>query len=89
MNTVKCGINNCPSVFTTEEPVSPDVRYICKRHNKTEQKVFFQTHQFDKDLKRAGKPIGTTHIQRQGEVEDSDETREIWSELQEITKEKK
>lgn len=29
-------------------------------------KIKFQPHQFDKDLRRAGKPVGTSHIANQG-----------------------
>jgi hypothetical protein len=53
------------------------------------QEVFFQEHQFDKDLKRGVHPVGTTHIKRQGsEVEDSPEAHELWGSIQETTKEK-
>ncbi len=66
MNTVKCGIGDCPSVFQTEEAVSPNARFVCKLHNKTEQKLFFQEDQFDKGLRIAKKPQGTSHINNQG-----------------------
>jgi hypothetical protein len=76
MNTVKCGIGECPSVFQTEEPLSPNARYVCKLHKPTEQKVSFQENQFDKDLKRGAKPVGTTHIANQAsEVIDADTSR--------------
>jgi hypothetical protein len=66
LTVIKCGIGDCPSVFKTEEAVAPNVKYACKRHTETEQRVFFQDHQFDKDLKHGVKPIGTTHIKHQG-----------------------
>jgi len=62
MNTLKCSIGECPSVFQTEEPIHPNARYVCRLHNKTEQKVFFQKNQFDKGLKQGRAPIGTAHI---------------------------
>ena len=66
MNTVKCGIGDCPSVFQTDEAVSPNARYTCKLHTKVEQTVFFQDTQFDKGLKFSRKPQGTSHIKNQG-----------------------
>jgi hypothetical protein len=89
MNTVKCGVGECPSVFQTEEPLSPNARYICKLHTEAEQRVFFQENSFDKELSRAGKPIGTSHIQRQGWMPPSEEEMERWSEIQAASKEKK
>ena len=64
MNSIKCGIGECPSEFQTEEALSPNARYVCKLHTPTEQKVFFQEHQFDNNpiMNTAGSPIGTTHI---------------------------
>jgi hypothetical protein len=89
MNVIKCGIKDCPSIFQTEEAVSPKARYACKLHGEAEQKVFFQEHAFDKDLARSGKPIGTSHIQRQGWTPFSNGETEIWAKIQEATKEKK
>ncbi len=67
MNTVKCGVEECPSVFQTEEPLSPNAKYICKHHTSVDQKVHFQWHQFDRNMNRAGTPVGTSHIpHRQG-----------------------
>ena len=80
MNTIKCGIDKCPSVFQTEMAVSPKATYVCKLHSKTEQEVFFQEHQYDKDLRRAARPIHTSHIHRQGEGIDSEEALELWRE---------
>ena len=37
MNTIKCKIDECSSVFTTEEAVSPNAQYICKNHNRAIQ----------------------------------------------------
>jgi hypothetical protein len=66
MNTLKCGIGDCPSVFETEDALSPKARYVCKLHSQIEQRIFFQEHQFDKDLRIAKSPQGTSHIPRQG-----------------------
>jgi hypothetical protein len=60
-----------------------------KQHESEEPHIFFQNHQFDKDLKRATHPAGTAHIKRQGEIEDTDREREIWGSIQKTTKEKK
>lgn len=89
MNQVKCGVGECPSVFKTEEPLSPNVRYVCRLHTKVEQRVFFQESQFDKSLARAGKPTGTAHIQRQGWSPFIPAEAENWSQAQESSKEKK
>lgn len=76
MTTLKCSVGECPSVFQTEEPLSPNARYICKIHTPTKKKVSFQENQFDKDLKRGAKPIGTTHVANQAsEVVDADTSR--------------
>ena len=66
MNTIKCGIDKCPSVFQTEMPLSPNATYVCKLHSKTEQEAFFQENQFDRNLKRAAHAQGTSHISHQG-----------------------
>lgn len=66
MNTLKCGIKDCPSVFQTEEPIHPNARYVCSLHNKAEQTVFFQKHQFDRGLKQGKSPMGTGHVHNQG-----------------------
>ena len=66
MNILKCSIEGCDSIFQTEESLHPEAKYICKLHNKTEQKVFFQEYQLDKQLRRASRPIGTEHIHNQG-----------------------
>jgi hypothetical protein len=90
MATIKCAGEGCPATIQTPEELSPNARYTCREHTKrNEDKVRFQTHQFDKGLKRSAHPVGTTHIKRQGEVEDTDVEREIWGEIQELTKEKK
>jgi hypothetical protein len=47
---------------------------------------YFQEYQFDKDLRRAGKPIGTNHIERQGQQKDTDEEQEIWASIQELSR---
>lgn len=41
--------------------------------------VHFQDHQFDKDLRRSGKPEGTDHIANQGsDVATSDELQKMY-----------
>lgn len=67
MNIVKCGVGECPSVFKSEEPLSPSVRYVCKLHDASEQRVFFQEYQFDKNMSYGAGPIGTTHIPYQAD----------------------
>lgn len=91
LNVVKCGIGDCSSVFKTEEAVSPNVRYVCKNHSEVEQRVFFQDHQFDENLKRGIKPIGTAHIKRQGNehLEQDKPLHPVWGLIQESIKEKK
>ena len=37
MNEIKCSIEGCLEVFRTTEPVSKDVRFICKNHPKEVQ----------------------------------------------------
>ncbi len=89
MTTIKCSVEGCLLEFYSREPLSPNAKFLCREHTpKNEDKSRFQSHQFDKGLKRAAHPIGTTHIKRQGELEDSDEDREIWSKIQAVTKEK-
>lgn len=65
MNKIRCSIGDCPSVFETEEAVSPKIQYICRLHPKKEQDTYFQENQFDKDMKRGSKPMGTQHIKNQ------------------------
>ncbi len=80
VNAIKCGIGDCPSVFQTEEALSPNARYVCRLHSKTEQTVFFQDAQFDKGLKMAKKPQGTTHIKNQGsEIMTAEDVDLAWS----------
>lgn len=66
MNEVKCKIKGCKEVFRTEQPVSAKARFICKNHPRSvqlkavgrsvkktdsnDEKVKFQTHQFDREL---------------------------------------
>lgn len=66
LTRVKCSIGDCPSVFETNEAVSPKIRYVCKLHTESQQREFFQQNQFDKDLRMARSPIGTSHIPHQG-----------------------
>lgn len=89
MNELKCRVENCQSVFQTEDQFAPGAKYTCRNHMpKIKQDVFFQRRQFDKDLKQGRKPAGTSHVQRQGEVEDPEWKRVAWATLQEETKQK-
>ena len=66
MTTIKCSGEGCVAVFETSEPVSPNAKYTCKVHTpKSKDKARFQSHQFERDLSRAGKPLGTNHIPHQ------------------------
>ena len=79
MNTVKCCVGECPSTFQTEVALSPNAKYVCKLHTKREQEAFFQIDQFDKDLRRGRKPMGTSHVANQGsEVLTSEEVEAIY-----------
>ena len=90
MNQLKCNKEGCEEVFSTQEPLHSSATFTCRHHTtKSSQRVFFQECQFDKDLKSSRKPMGTTHVARQGEVEDTDFQRELWSSLKEVSKEKK
>ena len=63
MNTIKCSGKNCMATFDTFEPLHRDAKYTCREHTaKGSDKVRFQASQFDKELSRAGTPIGTAHI---------------------------
>jgi hypothetical protein len=70
MSTLRCSKEGCTAYFTSDElPLHKMATYTCKDHTakSSKNKVRFQTSQFDKDLNRAGTPIGTTHIPgRQG-----------------------
>jgi len=37
MSQISCRISNCPSVFVTEELVSPNATYLCRLHTREEQ----------------------------------------------------
>ncbi len=67
MATIKCSGEGCEAVYETLEPFAPETKYSCRVHTpRRENKVQFQKHQFDKDLRRAAKPVGTSHITNQG-----------------------
>lgn len=69
MNIIKCSVGGCESVFQTEEAVSPKATFLCRFHtprHKPEPGDRFQPFQFDRSLRRAGRPVGTSHIQKQG-----------------------
>jgi hypothetical protein len=66
VNTLKCCIDGCKSIFQTEEPLAPDAKYTCRLHLPSKQRVHFQSHQFDKQLRNGRSPVGTNHIKNQG-----------------------
>lgn len=71
MNTIKCSTPECVNVFSTTEDLHPQATYQCRLHTaKAPDKTRFQDSQFAKNLRRASKPIGTTHIKRQGSETD-------------------
>jgi len=59
VSVVFCCAEGCDSQFSTEDAVSPNVKYICRKHTPTEQTVFFQEHAFDKELDGSHSPSGT------------------------------
>ncbi len=67
MRTIKCSTDGCNESYKTSEHISPKATYSCKNHTEpNEDRIRFQSHQFDKDLRIAKKPIGTSHIRNQG-----------------------
>jgi hypothetical protein len=76
---VKDGIR-CSTTIEVSEPVSAKAAFICRYHPDSVQRaaagntktprpdVHFQEHQFDKDVARGARPIGTSHIHRQGKA---------------------
>lgn len=68
MATIKCSTEGCTAVFETTDAVSPKATYSCKLHTPRSKsnKVRFQQHQFDKDLRRSRTPMGTSHLHNQG-----------------------
>lgn len=70
---IKCKVDGCDAVFETKEPLALNATFVCRKHAGVDTKntVYFQNEQFDKDLRRSGKPVGTSHIHRQGN--DTDE----------------
>lgn len=65
MVSIQCSIAGCDSTFTTNESVSEDATYICKRHTFS-KRIRFQDCQFDPDLRYARSSLGTQHISNQG-----------------------
>ena len=59
VSVIFCCAEGCDSQFRTEEAVSPQVRYVCRKHTPSEQTVFFQEHAFDGGLDRSHSPSGT------------------------------
>lgn len=43
-----CSIENCLNTIQISDSVSANFKYICKNHNKPEQTVHFQDHQFER-----------------------------------------
>jgi hypothetical protein len=60
--TLTCCVEGCMSTFTTDQPLAPHARFICRYHTKRVQKATaFQPYAFDRDL--GGRtPEGTDHI---------------------------
>jgi hypothetical protein len=64
----------CSTIIKVTEPVAEKVDFICKNHTDKVQRdaagniktprpdVHFQETQFDPDMERSAKPIGTSHI---------------------------
>ena len=50
MNHINCFFEACPEVFHTEEPISPNARYICRKHTPKDQAnaARFDEYQFQK-----------------------------------------
>ena len=84
MTTINCIVEEkgvrCNTTIEVTEPLSPQFKFICKNHPDTVQRraagntklkrpdARFQEYQFDKDLTRSARPIGTSHIHRQGQA---------------------
>jgi hypothetical protein len=66
MSTLKCWVEGCNSVFQTEEQLASNAKYTCRLHMPSKQRVRFQSHQFDKQLRSGRNPVGTNHIKNQG-----------------------
>jgi hypothetical protein len=66
LSWIQCGIDGCPEIFWTDQRLSSEPHFVCRYHTRTEQKVFFQEHQFDGALRSSSKPTGTSHITNQG-----------------------
>jgi hypothetical protein len=67
MEMIKCSGKNCMATFETDGPLSPNAKYTCREHTtKGSDTVRFQATQFDKGLRIAKKPLGTSHIPNQG-----------------------
>jgi hypothetical protein len=74
---IQCRIKDCPS-FIEVENATKNTTYLCSKHpehdqnkaigrkRKTQEEVSFQDRQFDPDLRRSVKPLGTNHVRRQG-----------------------
>ena len=64
MSTLRCAADGCMSYFSSDEfPLHKKAKYTCREHTtRGSDKVRFQANQFDKELTRAGTPIGTAHI---------------------------
>lgn len=66
MNTMQCIVKGCREIYTTSEPVSPNVKFVCSKHPRKKQvgalrqfdaerdledsKIHFQDFQFDPEL---------------------------------------
>lgn len=86
---IHCSTEGCASTFEVAEGLAANgATFSCRNHTQTTgKKVRFQSHQFDKGMRRAAHPVGTTHIRRQGS--ETDDAQEEWGDIQGSTKEKK
>jgi hypothetical protein len=74
---IQCRIKDCPS-FIEVENATASTTYLCSKHpehdqnkaigrrRKTQEEISFQSCQFDPNLRRSVKSLGTNHIRRQG-----------------------
>ena len=67
MDTLKCKVKGCTSVFQSEVPLAANAEFTCREHTpKGKQNIHFQRTQFDKQLRNGRSPVGTNHIKNQG-----------------------
>lgn len=67
MSKIICSGKGCTAFIAVDMPLHPDAKYSCREHTaRGSNKVRFQATQFDKGLRIAKKPLGTSHILNQG-----------------------